>query len=153
MEAETQKNGMPLHQCSSCAHATIVKYVVDLDGLPTHCLCEKKRIVKQILNNEYCDDFMMRKTKIVYISGNVEDDNAERFHMAEDYVAACDGIPVSSLRISDGCNDRKERVKKRITALLDCNSIYMLKGWRKSKTARLEHFIALKLGMKIEIEK
>lgn len=96
---------------------------------------------------------MMRKTNIVYISGNVEDDNAERFHMAEDYVSACDGIPVSSLRISENCNDKKERVKKRIAAILDCDSIYMLKGWRKSKTARLEHFIALKLGMEIKIEK
>lgn len=153
MEAETQRNGMKQRKCSNCAHAIAVRYIVDLDGLPTHCLCRKKKIVKQILNNEKCDDFMVRKTNFVYISGNIEDENTMPFQIAEDYVVSCDGIPVSSLRISDECKSKEERAKKRIKALLDCDSIYMVKGWKKSKIAKLEHFIALKLGMKIENER
>lgn len=153
MEAEAQGKDTLKRQCSNCAHAIAVRYVVDLDGLPTHCMCRKKKIVKQILNNEKCDEFMVRKTNFVYISGNTEDENVMPFQIAEDYVVACDGIPVSSLRISDECNSKRERAKKRITALLDCDSIYMVKGWRKSKNARLEHFIALKLEMKIETGK
>lgn len=37
--------------------------------------------------------------------------------------------------------------------LTECDGILMLKGWKKSRGAKLEHFIALKLGLKIEIEK
>lgn len=33
--------------------------------------------------------------------------------------------------------------------LIDCDAIYMLKGWRKSRGARLEHKIAQELGMEI----
>lgn len=36
-----------------------------------------------------------------------------------------------------------------ITHLMGCDAIYMLKDWKQSRGARLEHFIALKLGMRI----
>lgn len=40
-----------------------------------------------------------------------------------------------------------------ITHLMECDAIYMLKDWKQSRGARLEHFIALKLGMRIIKEK
>ena len=40
-----------------------------------------------------------------------------------------------------------------LKAMLDCDGIYMLKGWKKSRGAKLEHFIALKLGIEILLEK
>ena len=36
-----------------------------------------------------------------------------------------------------------------ITHLMECDAIYMLKDWKHSRGALLEHFIALKLGMRI----
>jgi hypothetical protein len=36
-----------------------------------------------------------------------------------------------------------------IKALVDCQAISMLPGWRNSRGARIEHFIAQQLGMKV----
>lgn len=40
-----------------------------------------------------------------------------------------------------------------IKELIFCNSIYMLRGWWRSKGARLERHIAKVLGMKIIYQK
>lgn len=40
-------------------------------------------------------------------------------------------------------------MKACITRMMECDAIYMLKDWKYSRGARLEHFIALKLGMRI----
>jgi len=37
--------------------------------------------------------------------------------------------------------------------LLKCQSVYMLKDWKESKGARIEHWIAKKLGFKIYYQK
>lgn len=39
-----------------------------------------------------------------------------------------------------------------IRLLVNCDSIYMLKGWQNSRGAKLEHHIAQELGMKIYYE-
>jgi hypothetical protein len=36
-----------------------------------------------------------------------------------------------------------------LKALLDCDSIFMLPGWRKSRGARLEHLVAEKLNFRV----
>lgn len=43
-------------------------------------------------------------------------------------------------------------MKADIKALLDCNAIYMMKGWQKSKGATLEFIIAKHLDMTIIYE-
>lgn len=43
-------------------------------------------------------------------------------------------------------------MRRDISALMTCRAIYMLKGWRKSKGARLERWIAKKLGYLIIYE-
>lgn len=40
-----------------------------------------------------------------------------------------------------------------IHELIFCSHIYMLRGWKRSKGARLEHHIAKVLGMKIIYQK
>ena len=46
-------------------------------------------------------------------------------------------------------------IVKDIAALLQCKTIYMLQGWQESKGARIEHYIAIEIGLPImyEIEK
>ena len=43
----------------------------------------------------------------------------------------------------------EEYMKHDLNELLKCDGIYMLKGWRRSKGARLEYKIAKALGLKI----
>ena len=47
----------------------------------------------------------------------------------------------------------KEYMKEDIAALMECDSIYMLKGWEDSAGARLEFSIAIGLGYEILFEK
>ena len=46
----------------------------------------------------------------------------------------------------------KEYMKEDISALMECDSIYMLKGWEDSAGARLEFQIAIGLGYEILFE-
>lgn len=43
-------------------------------------------------------------------------------------------------------------IVKDIADLLQCKAIYMLQGWRESKGARIEHYIATEIGMPIMYE-
>ena len=43
-------------------------------------------------------------------------------------------------------------MREDIKALTGCNATFMLKGWRRSKGARLERYIAKKLGLKVWYE-
>lgn len=49
----------------------------------------------------------------------------------------------------DTSRARPEYIRKDITDLLTCDAIYMLPGWTRSKGARLEHAIAVELGLEI----
>lgn len=44
-------------------------------------------------------------------------------------------------------------MQRGIKMLMSCDSIYILKGWRKSKGARIERWIAKKLGYDIYYQK
>lgn len=46
----------------------------------------------------------------------------------------------------------KAHMLKDIADLLQCKAIYMLQGWQDSKGARIEHYIATKIGMPIMYE-
>lgn len=47
----------------------------------------------------------------------------------------------------------QDYMREDLKALLTCRAIYMLKGWRRSKGARLERKVAKKLGYLIMYEK
>ena len=85
---------------------------------------------------------------IVYISGDTND-GLEKFSeaMKKLWIQGHDCI---TPYLTD---DKKDDIKKRIHTLLDCDAIYMLEGWRKSRESRLEHFVALHTGIKIMKEK
>jgi hypothetical protein len=43
----------------------------------------------------------------------------------------------------------KDYMMKDIDALFDCDGIFMLNNWKDSKGARIEHAIAIEMGLKI----
>ena len=46
----------------------------------------------------------------------------------------------------------KEALRRDFDAIFDCESMYMLRNWEKSKGARAEHALALALGMNIHYQ-
>lgn len=93
----------------------------------------------------------------VYIAGQVSgipyELAKENFKQAEEFLYARGDDPVNPTKHCDVSWSWKKCMKTVIPILCECDEIYMLKGWRQSKGAKLEHFIALKLGIKIELEK
>lgn len=49
-------------------------------------------------------------------------------------------------------NDWKACMVTDIKLLIECDAIFMLNGWKKSKGASLEHHIAKELGLKVYYE-
>ena len=43
-------------------------------------------------------------------------------------------------------------MRRDLKLLCDCDSIYMLKNWKKSKGAKLEHEVAKSLGLSVHYE-
>ena len=89
---------------------------------------------------------------LVYISGKITGNynyvcdfmNAE-LKIKEAFPDATIVNPINTT----GCNSWVEYMRKDLSQLLNCNTIYMIKGWRRSKGAKLEYKIARALGMKI----
>lgn len=48
--------------------------------------------------------------------------------------------------------DLTETRKRFAADLLQCKAIYMLQGWKDSKGARIEHYIATEIGIPITYE-
>lgn len=96
----------------------------------------------------------MKKT---FISGPVSGIEYEyacgHFVEAENYLSEKGRNTVNPTRLCGQSLNFVQWMKVSIPALLQCDSIYMLKGWKKSPEAKLEHFIALKLGFEIILEK
>lgn len=82
-------------------------------------------------NPDYKQDFM-----------NAEAELNRMFHHKADIIN-----PVFLTTVKNGSWEFYMRVC--LKALADCDTIFMLKGWRRSKGARLEYKIAKKLNMKV----
>lgn len=93
----------------------------------------------------------------VYISGQITGANfiedRLRFSDAQELISGRGDTAVNPIYLCTSAYDSQNSMRRRIKALMDCDEIYMLKGWKTSKSARLEHFIALKLNIKITLEK
>ena len=89
----------------------------------------------------------------VYISGAITNDPnyKKKFRRAEKLWEK-KGVEVVNPAKNKGEN-YKEYIETGIFQLMNCNTIYMLKGWEDSKGARLEHRIAEKCGYNIIYEK
>lgn len=86
--------------------------------------------------------------------------NREAFYMAENYLNATNihdthnpakwdedlGLTTEDLEKPD---EVSKALQRDLNAIFDCDCIYMLRGWEKSAGAKLEHELAVVLGMTI----
>lgn len=91
---------------------------------------------------------------MIYISGPItKDENYKaKFEAAEKFltsIAAYGGVVNPCKLAHDNSLTWKDYMVVDIYSLLECDAIYMLKGWRKSKGAKLERQIAKGLGLRI----
>jgi hypothetical protein len=96
----------------------------------------------------------------VYISGKISgtslSETRKRFASVAKAMKRLGYEPVNPLENGLSEHDTWEaQIAKDIADLLQCKAIYMLQGWQDSKGARIEHYIAIEIGLPImyEIEK
>lgn len=93
----------------------------------------------------------------VYIAGpmtGIENFNFPEFEAAEDRLRRLGHYPISPHWNGDEDGDAgwANYMRRDIPWLLSCDAIYLLRGWDKSKGARLEARIALELGMDVMLQ-
>ena len=94
----------------------------------------------------------------VYISGPISgrpDGNQSAFYAAATRIIEEGNIPVNPHNVTYLLPTGSSWVaymKADIPALVDCDEIYMLRGWWRSRGARLEWVIAWGLGYKVRYE-
>lgn len=85
----------------------------------------------------------------VYISGSItkDADYREHFKAAEEKLRSM-GMRVFNPAKHEADPDKswEDYMKRDIAELTRCRAIYLLKGWKKSRGARLEYKIAKELG-------
>lgn len=97
----------------------------------------------------------MNKLKC-YISGKITgiDNYVELFNSAEKYLLLKGYDVVNPVNLAhDHDKSWESYMKEDLKALLDCDAIYMLKNWHKSKGAIIEKTLAYQLGIQIINEK
>jgi hypothetical protein len=89
----------------------------------------------------------------IYISGPIsgmEDGNRRAFEMASMQLDICgyesvsphrNGLPIDA--------EWTDHMRADIRMLLHCDALAMLPGWERSKGAKIEHGLALSLGMEV----
>ena len=94
----------------------------------------------------------------VYISGGITglpDGNRQAFAQAENDLSkkGDDAINphVLCANIPEG-SPWESYMKECLVALYLCDAIYMLKGWKQSKGANIEHEKAIQMGLKVMYE-
>lgn len=92
----------------------------------------------------------------IYIAGKVTGEPLkeckEKFLKAEFLLKRKGNSVVNPMRLCSVDSNWKAAMKICIKNLIDCDEIYMLTDWKKSKGARIEHFIAIVIGLKIFYE-
>lgn len=94
----------------------------------------------------------------IYISGKITGvkNYREHFARAEKYLRQ--NYPQGNIfnpATVQFCGDEhtwEEYMKYDIKKLVDCDTIFMLKGWKSSKGAKVEKYIAEKLGLRVLYE-
>jgi hypothetical protein len=90
----------------------------------------------------------------IYISGKItgmEIQEAEiLFEIAEINLRNKGFKPINPMKINHNHNKTwQSYMKEDLKALLDCEAIFMLSNWEQSRGARIEHDLALNLGLKM----
>jgi hypothetical protein len=89
---------------------------------------------------------------MIYIAGpmtGISDFNFREFERAAKELRTNGYTVVSPHEIGDSIKSWAENMAVDIMYLMECDSIYLLNGWRKSKGACIEFEIAKLKGMKI----
>ena len=95
----------------------------------------------------------------IYISGQITGLEIEKakayFKQSEEIIRNAGHIPVNPMEVLPFHPDLTwhDYMAEDIKALLYCDAIYMLENWRNSKGAKIEHEIAVGLGIKIMYSK
>jgi len=94
----------------------------------------------------------------VYLSGpmsNLPDENFPAFNLAAKNLRAAGYEVVNPAEFGTGVTGLEglarwqKYLRADIKALMDCDGIVMLSGWRFSEGAKLEHLVASQLGLKV----
>lgn len=134
-EKEMSTAGIMEHKCEDCS-------------LNADYVCQKV----------VCEDYIIKKVpmerKKVYISGQITGiemkDCIARFENAEREVRNMGFEPVNPL--DNGLTEFAcygDHIRASLKMMLECDMIYMLRGWEHSNGARMEHEVACKCGMEI----
>ena len=91
----------------------------------------------------------------VYISGSITKDPEYRSH----FIAAENKLRAMGMKVfnpakfdADPNKTWEDYMRNDITQLMRCRAIYLLKGWRQSRGAKLEYKIAKQLGYMVIFE-
>lgn len=93
--------------------------------------------------------------KTIYISGpmsNMPDLNFPAFHAAAAELRALGHTVMNPAEKADEDKpgmEWEDFMRQDIKMLMDCDTIHMLPGWKRSRGARLEHLIAMELGFAV----
>ena len=91
----------------------------------------------------------------IYISGAITGDKLYRakFEKAKQDLKKKGHIPVNpaEFELPDGAS-WEDYMKQDLSLLLKCDGIYMLKDWKQSRGAKLEHDLAQTLKMQVQYE-
>lgn len=96
---------------------------------------------------------------IIYISGPITGDKNYKQHFAAAEKEILEGVDSSALVINpaelqlDGFPSWSDYMRLDIENLVRCHAIFMLRGWWRSRGARLERRIAKALKLKIIYER
>lgn len=90
-----------------------------------------------------------------YITGpiyNIDGDNRNAFHRAEKQIGE-QGYkiitPFTAIRNTPSWSEWKDIMKERIKNLMDCERLYVLKGWQRSVSAVIEIVLASVFGIRV----
>ncbi len=98
-------------------------------------------------------DSVMAKIYIAGPMSGIPDHNYPLFHKIADDLRALghEVINPAELHPADGglTHPWAYYLTVDLKAMLDCEAVYMLPGWAKSRGASLEHFVATALGLQV----
>jgi hypothetical protein len=92
----------------------------------------------------------------IYIAGpmtGLPDLNRPAFAAAAEEIKAAGHYPQNPHDLHPVEVSWEQAMRADIGSLVTCDALYMLKGWERSPGAKLEHSIALGLGMPIYVER